>query len=103
VGTVSPLPNVQALRKPLNADVGKQPHAIRVETITPTLAFFVEGSQASYVQEDGHNASCLVCIGWTYVHSTANLNIFGDIYIRMGENLYVYFGFPTKICNFTAV
>jgi len=25
-----------------------------------------------------------------------------DIYIRMGENLYVYFGFPTKICNFTA-
>jgi len=33
-----------------------------METITPTLAFFFEVSQASYVQEDEHNVSFSVIL-----------------------------------------
>ena len=43
---------MQALRKPLETDVGITAPRICVETITPSLVSIIEVSQASHIQEE---------------------------------------------------
>lgn len=44
------------------------------------LVHFLEVSQASHLQEEGHNASIfLICIGKSFLHPFANIAIFIEI------------------------
>ena len=65
---------MQALRKPLEKDVGITAPRICVETITPSLVSIVEVSQASHIQdEDITPLNYFKCFGESFLCPFAKL------------------------------
>lgn len=69
----APRLNVQALRKPLETDVGITAPRICAETIMTSLVSFIEVSQASYIQDESITPQYFQ-ISWKE-HSQSNCKI----------------------------
>ena len=65
--------NVQALRKPLETDVGITVPRICSETIMTSLVSFFEVSQASYIQDESITPLYFLWLGMSILNPCAKL------------------------------